>query len=218
MEQPVLLIARPGPTRNLLEALLQEEGLRWQTPDTGPRQPSEKFPVLHVCGAGDREKGIPVPRFVVASGFTSLATFLEAGTRDGMTEDRVHAAPDECRVRLRRCFGAGGTRSAVTGLPCGDAPQTQGPWRLDIREGTLSHANGPLVRLTPTEARLAAALLSGRGSVMSHEQLAWRVWADRDCHVPDLLKRYVSRLRRRLGELGGTIRNVPGRGYAWRET
>lgn len=69
------------------------------------------------------------------------------------------------------------------------------------------------VALPPLEARLASALLTEPGEVVSRDALT-------DCGWPDgtsdrnSLDVHIMRLRRRVGPLGVTLRTVRSRGYA----
>lgn len=205
---PITLVASPGPLRTLLITLLDQEGMAWQAPGTPKASGSG---VLEVCREMAPGHVPDAPWFVIGPGTGSLARFLEAGARDGMAADRVRAAPDECRIRLRLCFA----QRPSTPTPRPAVRIRHGCWELDLEEGLLGHEDGFRCRLTRTEARLAATLMAGRGRLVPQDTLALRVWEDRDCQVNALIKRYIARLRHRLGIHAGTIRNEPGRGYAW---
>jgi len=208
---PITLIASPGPLHRLLTTLLEQEGMAWQAPGV---QEAPGSGVLEVC-CGMAPGHVPdAAWFVIGPGTGSLARFLEAGARDGMAEARVRAAPDECRVRLRRCFA----ERPPSATPRPPVRIHHGCWELDLEEGLLGHEDGFRCRLTRTEARLAATLMAGRGRLVAQDTLAWRVWEDQDCQANALIKRYVARLRLRLGTRASSIRNEPGRGYAWQET
>jgi len=60
--------------------------------------------------------------------------------------------------------------------------------------------------------------MADRGRLVAQDTLAWRIWEDQDCQANALIKRYVARLRLRLGTRASSIRNEPGRGHAWQET
>jgi DNA-binding response OmpR family regulator len=77
---------------------------------------------------------------------------------------------------------------------------------------------GRPVSLTPTEFRLLAVLVRHRGQVLSPEQLLDQAWQDPAGIGPDRVKFTVMRLRRKLGQHGGTgppIEAVRGFGYRY---
>jgi uroporphyrinogen-III synthase len=81
--------------------------------------------------------------------------------------------------------------------------------------GTVATIDGVAFSLTPTEARLLAALASRPNTVVSPEDLLQSVW-DGSAHDPHLVEVVVARLRRALGDHGQAITSVPRRGYALR--
>jgi DNA-binding winged helix-turn-helix (wHTH) protein len=71
---------------------------------------------------------------------------------------------------------------------------------------------GHLVALSPTEERLARALVDAPGSVVSRSQLLSDTWKGKAVRIASL-RTGVTRLRRRIAPLGLTVRSVRGRGY-----
>jgi hypothetical protein len=76
----------------------------------------------------------------------------------------------------------------------------------------LMHVNGSWASLPPVETRLARALLSRLGSVVSRELLSESGWPD-GAPGRNALDVHMLRLRRRLAPLGLSIRTVRSRGY-----
>ena len=77
------------------------------------------------------------------------------------------------------------------------------------------YLNGRSLSLTSTEFRMLHLLLKNRGQVVTHDFLARSLWGDRVDSSP-LAKKYVQRLRRKLGDGGKNpqwIANVYGVGY-----
>ena len=75
--------------------------------------------------------------------------------------------------------------------------------------------NDRSLSLTSTEFRLLHLLLSNRGQVVTHEFLSQSLWGDR-VESSSLVKKYVQRLRRKLGDDPNNprwIANVYGVGY-----
>jgi two-component system KDP operon response regulator KdpE len=76
--------------------------------------------------------------------------------------------------------------------------------------------NGKPVHLTPTEWRLLTELVRNEGIVMTYESLLRRVWGDDYLDATQHVKKYVYRLRQKMGddpELPGVIISVRGLGY-----
>jgi DNA-binding response OmpR family regulator len=76
---------------------------------------------------------------------------------------------------------------------------------------------GNMIKLSPTEFRLLAYLVRNRDRVLTYDQILERVWGD-DSESYSSLKRYVSYLRRKLGddpENPSVILNVRGIGYRY---
>ena len=71
---------------------------------------------------------------------------------------------------------------------------------------------GHLVALSPTEERLARALVDAAGSVVSRSRLVSDTWEGKAVRIASL-RTGVTRLRRRIAPLGLTVRAVRGRGY-----
>lgn len=80
----------------------------------------------------------------------------------------------------------------------------------------MADASGS-VRLTPSDARLHAALVERAGEVAPAEQLARAIWGQRrlDAHRRGALRAHVYELRRKLRAAGvpAAIEPRPGVGY-----
>jgi two-component system phosphate regulon response regulator PhoB len=95
------------------------------------------------------------------------------------------------------------------------AVQSAGPMRLDPARHELT-IDGEIVPLTATEFKLVAALMSGRGRVMSRAQLIDKAIGE-DVVVTDrTIDVHVTALRRKLGASAGWIQTVRGVGYTFR--
>lgn len=92
------------------------------------------------------------------------------------------------------------------------------PGRLDCRARTLSLPGQAAVTLADSEVRLLRLLASRPGQVMSRAEVMVRIGlSGQGLHI-EMVEGVVSRLRRRLRELGvleSPIRTVRGQGYAW---
>ncbi len=96
----------------------------------------------------------------------------------------------------------------------GAAAAVSGGLQLDPKTVEAS-MDGRSLQLTPTEFKLLLALMRNRGSVVSRRYLEQNIWDNRS-DSQSLLKKYVQRLRGKLGDNPVTprwISNVPGVGY-----
>jgi two-component system OmpR family response regulator len=90
-----------------------------------------------------------------------------------------------------------------------------GPIALDEEEHRVT-VNGDAVELSPTEFRLLHYLLLNHRRVVSRQQILDYVWYANFDGDPSIAERYISYLRRKLGEAGELISTVRGLGYALR--
>ncbi len=90
-----------------------------------------------------------------------------------------------------------------------------GPIALDS-DAHLVTVSGRTVDLSPTEFRLLEYLLLNHRRVVSKGQILDYVWYTGFGGDPAIVERYVSYLRRKLGEAGELITTVRGFGYALR--
>lgn len=81
-----------------------------------------------------------------------------------------------------------------------------------IDDDGLLRRNGTWLALPPVEARLAAALLERVGTVVGREVLLRAGWPQGEPNR-NVLDVHILRLRRRLGDVGLSIRTVRSRGY-----
>ena len=71
--------------------------------------------------------------------------------------------------------------------------------------------------LSRTEQKLLHLLVENRNQVLGREQLVDRIWTDGAEYVDEnALSVAVGRLRNKLGEGGGHLQTVYGKGYIWK--
>lgn len=135
---------------------------------------------------------------------------LDAGADDFMVKPFGVA---ELRARLRALQ----RRSPVPS----EGPVVMGDLELDLAERTLT-VEGEDRRLTPTQWRILATLAERPGQLVTHRQLAQRVWGDRSGdEARDTLRAHVRTMRKALGDTADEqryLRTEAGVGYRWLPT
>ena len=101
---------------------------------------------------------------------------------------------------MRRRHGVGSARLEWAGVA------------YDAGLRSFACADQPL-QLSPREHATLLALIEAQGSPLARQALFDRVFVDDADVAPDALEVVLYRLRKRLGELGVTIRNVRGIGF-----
>lgn len=217
-----MIVEDDAALRSVLVRGLQEEGFRCEALDTGARL-LERVEVvcpdavvldigLPDCDGRDacqalRARGIdsPVIFLTARDALVDRLAGFEAGGDDYLAKpfslDELIA---RLRVAVRRSPGAG---SAVRA----------GGAELDPAAHAL-RAGDSLVRLTPTEFRILAALFARPGEAVRRRELVRAGWPHGAIVNDNTLDAYIARLRRKLRtlEAAPSLETVHGVGYAIR--
>jgi two-component system response regulator MprA len=181
------LLERIGPEAP--DLLIVDIGL----PDTDGRD---------VCQAL-RAQGMQLPILFLSAraALTDRVTGFSAGGDDYVTKPFAFA---ELVARLHALLRRAGVDSAIEA----------GALRLDPVSHVAS-SDGEKVALTPTEFRLLARLVAGRGAVVRRRELVQTGWPHGARVRDNTLDAYVARLRRKLAALPGApgIATAHGVGY-----
>jgi two-component system, OmpR family, response regulator len=181
------LLERIGPEEP--DLLIVDIGL----PDTDGRD---------VCQAL-RARGMHLPILFLSAkaALTDRVTGFTAGGDDYVTKPFAFA---ELVARLHALLRRAGVDGAIEA----------GGLRLDPVAHVASTEN-ERVSLTPTEFRLLAKLIAGKGTAVRRRELIQTGWPHGARVRDNTLDAYVARLRKKLGELPGTpeITTVHGVGY-----
>jgi two-component system, OmpR family, response regulator MprA len=151
-----------------------------------------------------RSKGLATPILMLTArdGVPDRVAGLEAGADDYLVKP---FAIQELIARLRAL-----TRR-VTDAHAG-ALRSYGDLTLDV-EGRKAVRGGRAIELTGREAALLELLLRDSGRVITRERAIEEIWDDGA--EPNVVDRYVTRLRRKLGE-PPLIKTVRGSGFTLR--
>lgn len=126
---------------------------------------------------------------------------LETGADDWI---RASSIPMEFIARtnalLRRCSGPDAGRGTYL----------NGPLSIDFATQE-ARINGRRAELTPTEFKVLCHLARHEGSVVTRERLLGEVWGDIETADPEALKKYIYRLRAKLGDDPGDPRLIVNR-------
>lgn len=117
------------------------------------------------------------------------------------------------RAQFRRAYGAYAPQQDAKQLAVEDT-LTWGPLRVNVRRMQVTIEDA-CTSLTKTEFELLRTLMEAGGNVVSREVLLGALWDDTDFVDDNTLTVNVTRLRRRLSELGvdNLIHTVRGVGY-----
>jgi two-component system KDP operon response regulator KdpE len=166
----------------------------------------------------DHEDGVNAlvetgPSLSVVIAVTADPTDLAAINAHELGADAVYhkpLAPDLMRARLE---------AAVRCVRKHDQPQAESytfdNLQVDLRQPFVS-VNGKALHLSSTEHKLIRVLAENAGRVLTHDQLLRTIWGEGYEGNSDLLRTFVSNLRRRLLEAGMTqdvIRTERSLGY-----
>jgi len=112
------------------------------------------------------------------------------------------------RAHLRRAYGEYASQT-------GQGVLSHAGLHLDVQRLTVSY-DGEQILLSRTEAQLLSRLLQARGRVVGRKELLAALWDEADFVDDNTLTVNVTRLRKRLGQLGlkDSVRTVRGVGYS----
>jgi two-component system response regulator MprA len=213
----VLVVDDDPPLRRMLERTLDAEGFDVTVAGDGgaalvaAERAAPDVIVLDVAMPGLdglavcrrlRAKGLPTPILMLTArdGVPDRVAGLEAGADDYLIKP---FAVQELIARLRALTRRGADSSAL--LSYSDLV-------LDTATGRATR-NGRDIGLTGREAALLELLLREPNRTVSRAQALERIWEGEA--VPNVVDRYVTRLRRKLGE-PALIRTVRGIGFSLR--
>lgn len=111
-------------------------------------------------------------------------------------------------------------KSLVSQLAPRDAGVLKGPGGLELQPSArLAFCNGNELNLTSTEFSLLQELLTRNGAVVSVDDLSRAIWGHDTLGAPNYVEAHISRLRRKLRDVGAArvIETVRGAGYRVRQ-
>jgi two-component system, OmpR family, response regulator MprA len=149
-----------------------------------------------------RAKGVSLPILMLTArdDVADRVAGLDAGADDYLVKP---FATDELLARVRALLRRGQDLSELVAF---------GGVTLDVVARSADRS-GRSIALTARESELLALLLRNGAHVTTREQALVRVWGDEGAATANVVDRYVTNLRRKLGE-PALIRTVRGRGFA----
>jgi two-component system response regulator MprA len=211
----VLVVDDDPPLRRMLQRTLAAEGFEVTVAADGggalaaAERVAPDLIVLDLAMPG--VDGLAVCRRLRARGFPTPILMLTA--RDGVP-DRVAGLEAGADDYLVKPFAVAELVARLRALTRrrGQALLSYADVTLDVAARRVSRA-GRAIELTPREADLLELLLREAGHAVTRERLLSEIWDD--AAEPNVVDRYVTRLRRKLGE-PPLINTVRGTGFALR--
>src|SRR3954471_1498484 len=205
--------------RSVLARALAAEGFEVRTTASG-REAVQVFsssaPELLVLDIGLPDAdGRDVCQALRSHGVACPVLFLTA--RDALT-DRLsgfHAGGDDY---LPKPFALAELIVRVEALTRRSSPPARSSLVTDIVLDPAAHAiayEGHVVRVTPTEFRVLAALVARPGEVVRRVTLVSAAWPDGAIVHDNTLDAYIARLRRKLREAGAPVSIETARGVGY---
>ena len=202
----ILLVEDDANIRRFVRTALQDEGFDVHEADTCRRaliEASTRQPDLAIVDLGlpdtDGKNFISEVR-----GWSSLPiVVLSAREREEEKVAALDAGADDYLVKpfgvpeLLARVRAQLRRRAQADAEPGSSTLTFGDIRVDLA-GHEVRKRGDVVHLTPIEFRLLAALIRGRGRVLTHRQLLHEVWGPAYVDRPQYLRVHMANLRHKL--------------------
>lgn len=168
--------------------------LDWQLPDGEG---------VDLCREIRERTGTPILMLTVIDDEDSMVKAFAAGADDYVTK------PFMPRVLLARVAALLRRGGGWTRLKTGELV-------LDADNSTITK-NGEPLDLLPAEYKLANALISARGALLTRDKLLWELWDKDEAFVEEnTLRVHISRLRKRLGDYNGEPYIVTQRGFGYR--
>jgi DNA-binding response OmpR family regulator len=162
--------------------------------------------------ADSRTANIPIIMLTAKGEETDVVVGLSLGADDYVTKPfsmKILLARLNTVLRRNEPAGTGGGADGVI--------LKAGPLTIDTAKHEVT-VDGELVRLTLTEFKLLAALVSARGRVLTRDQLMDKAMGT-DVFVTDrAIDVHVTAIRKKLGASNWLVHTVRGVGYRLRET
>jgi len=128
---------------------------------------------------------------------------------------------DSSRVMSGSDWEAAFTKSLLSRIQPAPMPEVlTGPAGLELQPAArLAFCDGAELQLTSTEFALLQELLTQDGAVVSVDGLSRAIWGHDTLGAPNYVEAHISRLRRKLREVGAgrVIETVRGAGYRVRQ-
>lgn len=202
----ILLVEDDANIRRFVRTALQDEGFDVHEADTCKRaliEASTRQPDLAIVDLGLPD--IDGKNFISeVRGWSSLPiVVLSAREREEEKVAALDAGADDYLVKpfgvpeLLARVRAQLRRRAQADAEPGSSTLTFGDISVDLA-GHEVRKRGDVVHLTPIEFRLLAALIRGRGRVLTHRQLLHEVWGPAYVDRPQYLRVHMANLRHKL--------------------
>ena len=163
--------------------------------------------VCRILKKSERTSSIPIIMLTAKGTETDKVVGLELGADDYMVKP---FSPRELLARVKAVLRRVEARAEKTKIiKIDDIVIDTGKFEVTIR--------GKKIDLTTTEFRILAILAERRGWVFTRDQLLDRLWGEDKIVIGRTIDVHVTRLRKKMGELGKSIKSIKGIGYKFEE-
>ena len=163
--------------------------------------------VCRILKKEDRTSSIPIIMLTAKGTETDKVVGLELGADDYIVKP---FSPRELLARVKAVLRRAETKAEKPKLiRIDDLLIDSGKFEVTVR--------GKKIDLTTTEFRILTILAERPGWVFTRDQLLDRLWGEDKIVIGRTIDVHVTRLRKKLGELGRLVKSIRGIGYKFGE-
>lgn len=165
-----------------------------------------------------KDLGLTTPIIFLTAKVTEndMLTGFSIGADDYITKPfSVKEVIARCKAVIRRSENGGVNTISINGELMTPNRLELGSLVIDLDNRDVSVDGEPL-SLTKKEYEILALLLSASGRTFSREEILDKVWRDESYVLERTVDVHITRLRKKLADMGGCIVNRSGYGYSFK--
>jgi DNA-binding response OmpR family regulator len=162
-----------------------------------------------IIKSSEKTSRIPIIMLTAKADESDKIVGLETGADDYVTKP---FSPRELTARVKAVLRRG-SKEQGSMLKAGAITIDLEKHEVRTALKAKGKAEDKVVELTATEFKILEILISGKGKVLSREQLLDNLWGGEKFVIDRTIDVHVKHLRTKLGDAGKTIKNIRGVGY-----